>query len=63
MDTIYKTRSTVAELRAWLDQFQPDDMVFIGGTPISGYVTVGDGKDERLFALFDDCDVNDGGNR
>ncbi len=48
--TSYSHRATVAELRAWLAQFQPGDEVFIGGTPVSGYIEAG----ERVFALYDE---------
>lgn len=53
MDTNYTTRSTAAELAAWLTQFPADAPVFIGGTPESGYILAGSGDDERLFSLHD----------
>lgn len=53
--TSYSHRATVAELRAWLAQFQPGDEVFIGGTPVSGYIEAG----ERVFALYDEEETDE----
>jgi hypothetical protein len=55
MKTEYVYRTNVSALKNWLDQFEGDAEVFIGGTQDAGYVVVGKDDAQRVFSLFDDA--------